>query len=69
MSIVELFHRASAKRADPAEKPVRQKLLASRAARVGGLRAPAETSVQGQSSPAYSSCSRCAAQIPGLTAP
>ena len=31
-------HRASPQTADPAEKPVRQKLLASRATRVGGFR-------------------------------
>ena len=44
----------TALRAGPAGSPVRLELLASRAARVGGLRAPAGTCLQGQSEAAYS---------------
>jgi len=42
------------RRSGPAKGPFALKLLASRASRVGGLRAQAETEVQGQSTTGYS---------------
>ena len=44
----------AASRSGPAKGPFALKLLASRASRVGGLRAQAETEVQGQSTTGYS---------------